>query len=94
MHYGNQHGNDPSVRRISELPEENIISDTNGTIIHIAGFPSVAGIISERRGSRYAPSMVRQTLYGLSSYCTNHRAGLSTLTVLDHGAAKMLQEAV
>ncbi len=89
MQYTPPSGADPMIHRITERVYDKSNMPGDSIHVHIAGFPSDAGIISERRGARLAPSAIRETLYGYSVYCTDHGADLSSIAIIDHGDASM-----
>lgn len=89
MRYTPALGTDPKVRRIIERVYENQEFPKDSINVHLAGFPSDAGIISERRGARMGPKAIRDALYGYSNFCTDHKASLSSIAVIDHGDAPL-----
>ena len=82
-------GADPKVHRIVERVYENSDIPKDSIHVHMAGLPSDAGIISERRGARMAPPAIRDTLYNYSTFCNDHKASLSSIALMDHGDAPL-----
>lgn len=73
--------NDPMVEHMDSA----IVKTAGNSDATIVGIPYDGGIISHRRGARFAPNYVRNMLSTYSTFCTDHRADLSKLKIRDAG---------